>query len=321
MIPGGSVSPESEGQSMARYHDAAPERPVTLARLTNLTGAALSLALIGGIAVWGYKLVLRDVSGVPVVRAIEGPMRVQPVDPGGSATSYQGLAVNAIAADGVAADPADRLILAPPPLELSLEDIPRPPTPVGPADVTPLAEAGDPTPDAAAETLLKTSVEPSVAETSADSAAEETAIMPLDAPEPAQPVTDVVEGGLGQSLRPRERPESFGNVPEAVARAVASAQSASGVSEVDPASIPEGTRLAQLGAYETPDVARAEWDRLALRFQDFLDGKQRVVQRAESGGRTFYRLRVLGFADLSDARRFCSALVAERADCIPVVAR
>ena len=46
-----------------------------------------------------------------------------------------------------------------------------------------------------------------------------------------------------------------------------------------------------------------------------------MIQEAESGGRTFYRLRALGFDDLSDARRFCSVLVAENADCIPVTAR
>ena len=57
------------------------------------------------------------------------------------------------------------------------------------------------------------------------------------------------------------------------------------------------------------------------RFGDYLNGKDRIVQTAESGGRTFYRLRAHGFADLSDARRFCSALVAEGADCIPVVTR
>lgn len=306
---------------MAQYHDTAPERPVTLARLTNLTGAALSLALIAGIAVWGYRLILRDVSGVPVVRALEGPMRVQPADPGGSAASYQGLAVNAVAAEGAAADPADQLILAPPPLELSLEDIPRAASPAEASDATPAAEAGDPAPAAASEALLNASVEEPSAEMGADLASEETAAVTPEDPDAEQSVSDTVEGGLGTSLRPRERPESFANVPEAVARAVASAQSATGVSEVDPDSIPEGTRLAQLGAYESPEVARAEWDRLALRFQDFLEGKQRVVQRAESGGRTFYRLRVMGFADLSDARRFCSAMVAERADCIPVVAR
>ena len=37
---------------------------------------------------------------------------------------------------------------------------------------------------------------------------------------------------------------------------------------------------------------------------------------ATSGGRTFYRLRAMGFEDLSDARRFCSALVAENAECM-----
>ena len=91
--------------------------------------------------------------------------------------------------------------------------------------------------------------------------------------------------------------------------------------DVDPGSIPAGTRLVQLGAFDTPEIARAQWGRIQDKFGDYLQGKDRVVQTAESGGRTFYRLRALGFSDLSDARRFCSALVAEGADCIPVVTR
>jgi hypothetical protein len=50
-------------------------------------------------------------------------------------------------------------------------------------------------------------------------------------------------------------------------------------------------------------------------------GKSMVVQPALSGGRTFYRLRALGFADEDEARRFCSALLAENATCIPVTQR
>ena len=123
-----------------------------------------------------------------------------------------------------------------------------------------------------------------------------------------------------QTLPQHARPTSLTSVPEAVALAVAAARSAPS-DEVDTDTIPLGTRLAQLGAFDSAEVARAEWDRLADRFGDFLDGKQRVIQRAESGGRTFYRLRAMGFADLGDARRFCSALVAERAECIPVVTR
>ena len=106
-----------------------------------------------------------------------------------------------------------------------------------------------------------------------------------------------------------------------VSAALSSAVDVSAELDVDPATLPLGTRLAQLGAYDSPEVARAEWDRLNGKFGDYMDGKKRVIQKASSGGRTFYRLRAMGFDDLSDARRFCSALVAENADCIPVTTR
>ncbi|MFD1809072.1 SPOR domain-containing protein [Gemmobacter lanyuensis] len=38
-------------------------------------------------------------------------------------------------------------------------------------------------------------------------------------------------------------------------------------------------------------------------------------------GRTFYRLRAQGFSDEADARRFCAAITAEGAECIPVTLR
>lgn len=315
---------------MAQFHDAqglaGPGRAGTVARLTNFTGAALSLALVAGIGIWGYRLVLRDVSGVPVVRAMEGPMRVQPEEPGGHAAENQGLAVNAVAADGAAADPADRLILAPPPLELTLEDVPgraAAPKESGHTEATPTAEAAEPAAGETPDALVRTAAAAPALSRPAEQAAMagEPASEEAPPPEPVpDPVPVIVEGGIGTSLRPRSRPAALDDIPQAVALAVASAQSAS-LAEVDPESIPEGTRLAQLGAFDSPEIARAEWDRLSGRFGDYLEGKRRVIQRAESGGRTFYRLRAMGFADLSDARRFCSALVAERADCIPVVAR
>ena len=104
---------------------AVSERQFNLQTITNVAGAALSLVLVVGIGVWGYKLLIRDVSGVPVIKAVEGPLRVQPQDPGGAEIQHQGLAVNDVAAVGTAADPADRLVLAPEPLELSLEDTPQ----------------------------------------------------------------------------------------------------------------------------------------------------------------------------------------------------
>ena len=85
--------------------------------------------------------------------------------------------------------------------------------------------------------------------------------------------------------------------------------------------MPVGSRLAQLGAFDSDEVARKEWIRLSGKFSEFMEGKQRVIQKAQSGGHTFYRLRAMGFADLAAARSFCAAFVAENAECIPVVAK
>ena len=123
---------------------AAPGRADAIGKLTNLAGALVSLALIIGIGVWGYKLLVRDVSGIPVVRAAEGPMRVQPENPGGDQALNQGLSVNNVAAQGVAAVPADRLVLAPTPLELTLEDAPAAELAENSDEITPTAEAAEP---------------------------------------------------------------------------------------------------------------------------------------------------------------------------------
>lgn len=296
----------------------------------NFLGTAGSLFLVAGIGVWGYELVMRDVSGVPVVRAIEGPMRVQPEHPGGEPADNQGLAVNAVAAQGVASPPADQLLLAPRPVELAEED--RPMGQLGDGDDPVEAEQvtvetgevpdlEEQSVDALVERLLagvraeeegSTENEDDLAETGGQPEVLAAAATDADLrPEPA-----VFTGpGLRRSLRPQVRPVAM----RVSAKPVVAAPRVT--EEVDPASLTTGTQMAQLGAFETPEVAREEWDRLVGRFEEYLGTKERVIQEAESGGRTFYRLRALGFDDLSDARRFCSVLVAENADCIPVTAR
>jgi len=272
-------------------------RRVSVAGLVNVAGAVISLALLGGIGVWGYGMVMRDVSGVPVVRALEGPMREAPEDPGGQPAAHQGLAVNKVAGEGTAAPPPDRVIIAPQPLDLMAEDAMRPAP--APAHGIPVPR---PQPAGVHLAVLREEV--------ADAPP-----VPASAPAPAR--IPAVSGGLGQSLRPRIRPASA----DPVAFALAAAMAAPTAREVEPDNLPVGTRLAQLGAFDSAEVARAEWERLSALLGDLLEGKSRVVQRAESGGRVFYRLRAAGFEDLADARRFCSAMQAEKAECIPVVTR
>ena len=305
-----------------------------LVTFTNIAGALVSLGLIIGIGIWGYKLLVRDVSGIPVVRAASGEMRVRPEEPGGELARHQGLSVNAVAAEGSAAKPADRLILAPKPIDLEAEDhiirtalteaeddtqtlVAVDDTPVlNPQDVSAALESGNVEElvaqltagvapignlDGDAEEVAASVAETVVAEVTA---AERQIAALVDAP------------GVRQSARPRIRP-----AVRAVVTPASLTQAAPQTEDVAAESLPAGTRLAQLGAFDSPEVARQQWDELMTRFEAYLVDKKRVVQKAQSGGRTFYRLRAMGFEDIADARRFCSALVAENQDCIPVVAR
>ncbi|MBW4708044.1 SPOR domain-containing protein [Roseobacter sp. YSTF-M11] len=319
--------------SDAPHGDDAP--PNSLTMMTNVAGAMVSLALIAGIGVWGYKLMVRDVSGIPVVRAAEGEMRVRPEDPGGQVARHQGLAVNAVAAEGAAAGPVDRVVLAPRAADLAQEDQPITLAKVAPVEQPqPLVPAAEALREAAeqaeaparplAENLHSGAIDAVVAELTAD-------LPTSDAPDEELPGSSVVaeevviapdtaaqaeEAAPRHTVkRPRLRPA---NGPTLITAAYVAETP---TSEIDAADIPAGTRLAQLGAFDSPAVARSEWKRLEDRFGEYLQDKSRVVQMAQSGGRTFYRLRAMGFVDLSDARRFCSAFKAEGVDCIPVASK
>ena len=305
----------------------------------NYAGAIVSLALIVGIGTWGYKLLARDVSGVPVVRAVaETPMRIVPESPGGSEAEHQGLSVNKVMAEGGAGKPADKLVLAPKPVELTAEDTPleiktgtEPRQVVTPkATELELDVIDEPlSPQMASIKALADQLANGVAPLAEDDVVDSSgegpevltqvvAAAPVVVADPVV-VDEVVKpaAGLARSLRPRMRP----SIVKAAAVVSPAPAAASASPEVDALKVPAGTRLVQLGAFDSAEVARKEWARLDNKFEDYLDGKQRIVMKAKSGGRVFYRLRAMGFADLSDSRRFCAALVAEKADCIPVTAK
>lgn len=306
-------------------HDAPASRSV--ASFANWMGAAASLALIVGVGVWGYKLISRDVSGVPIVAAMDGPMRIAPDKPGGQLADHQGLAVNRVAGSGTAAPPADRLVLAPRPAGLAEEDVangliqPARPRAVQASLGTDRPSLGeDPQVSIPADSPLAQNAEIDALVAQLTDGA--TPLTPLE-PGASKPVITQLANnsapdgpGLRKSLRPKLRPGGL-----RVASLDPVLPTAKTVSEVDPATLPAGTRLVQIGAFDTPEAARKSWDKLDLRFGDYLEGKDRVIQKASSGGRVFYRLRAHGFADLSDARRFCAALVSGNVDCIPVVTR
>lgn len=322
----------------------------------NIAAAMISLALIGGVGVWGYKLLMRDVTGVPVVRALVGEMRVSPENPGGEIANHMGLSVNSVSALGGAAEPEDRLVLAPSNVSLKAEDL----------NVISLDKVDEVTLDVQEllgdtflKSLLTDEIQPS------DKVLRETATLgtPID---PSVPLTiedvlsfadqiatggalitnlgddvdlsteiavndialnfDIISdavSGVRRSVRPKARDSSMLAAIATLIPVDVNILDVAGpiTGEVSTVVIPVGTKLVQLGAFDNANTAASEWVNVVQRFPDFFDDKEKIIQEALSGGRSFFRLRAMGFTDLSDARRFCSALSAEGAACIPVVVR
>lgn len=302
--------------------------PLHTASVLNWIGAALSLALLVGVSVWSYRLMVRDVSGVPVIQALEGPMRVSPDDPGGRRTAHQGLAVNVVAAAGQAAPASGAVVLAPSPVELA------------PEDRFPVRSGGAALGESAERAIVAETDETEAPDTlalaerdaSADGAAsgETTGRMP-----DVIPRRSPVPPRRPAALRARPAVAAPGEATvmaavhaghndataEAVLQELATRIAMPSVTEIEPASLAPGTRLVQFGAFDDEDAARQRWEALAAQFPEQLQGRGRVIEEAVAGGSTFYRLRAHGFSDEPEARRFCTVFLHASVDCIPVLVR
>lgn len=314
-----------------------------LGRVLRLAAAALSAGLVVGLGVWGYKLAMRQLHGIPTIAAPAGPARVAPDNPGGELALHQGLAVNAIAAVGTAAATAEQLTLAPKPADLAPDDtasdklqaagasslsLPQPDAAPPNRAVVPdaMAAALKPLPGQLSEPLPDNLSDPvddpdqGVAGTDAAVAAAlgiefassdaTPAAAPASDPEGEAQIAANVPGvavSVIPALRaPRQIP-AVAVLPEAV--------------DIAADSLKSGTILAQIGSYETELLARQAWDAAASQFGPLMAGKARVIQAAtSSGGRVFYRLRVSGFDSKDDARRFCAAF-RSGGQCVPALVR
>ncbi len=83
------------------------------------------------------------------------------------------------------------------------------------------------------------------------------------------------------------------------------------------ASAPSGGKPSQvqLAAFGTEEAARQEWSRLTKRMPELLSGRKPSIQRIDRDGRTIWRLRTDGFADMAQASGFCDKVRAKGAGC------
>lgn len=285
-------------------------------RARRIAGAVVFVGLVAAMGLWSWRLGTRDATEVPIVRAMAGPTRVVPADPGGAVAANQGLEVNGVLAGTKAPAPrakaaSEKPVLAEEDAAQAVLVVPPPP------DFA--AASGQ------AQVEVPVSAEEETAVAALPDAAAATSIQALVAEAQGEVRDDgVAAGDAVAGPRPMVRPV---NLPRPVATATAVATPAVARPAADRAAAAPaqgtaapaaGTRVVQLGAYDSEAITRSAWARLVANNRDLLGSKSLYVERATSNARVFYRLRVAGFSSAEETRVMCESLRARGIDCIPV---
>lgn len=275
-------------------------------------GAVLSLSLLAGAIGWSYKLVVRDINQIPIVRAQLGPLRVAPDNPGGLTAANLGLSVTQLA---VNEKPllSDEINLAPAAEILNEEtsaSLLREVDKLNQIDETyeiKEINAENTISLDGSSGAMKGETASKTESLVAQVAFSQKKVEIENAVSLALSITSEFDPSL-TSLRPKTRPRSVQQNRELI------------VSKEPMSKLPIGSAIVQLGAFDSKSLAESEWRRFEKLLGSILAPKQMIIQKAESGGKIFYRLRASGFNDISDARQFCTA-ISDKVACIPVVTR
>jgi len=272
---------------------------------------------------------------VPIIKAMEGPARIEPENPGGVQAAHQGLEVNTVLAGRPAPMPREAAPARAEPAVLAAEDAPQGELVIAaPAILAErvLGETGD----------LPMPAQEDIAALAPDGDLTLGATLgatPDAHPEvtPGEVIGDAVaalaeEAPAADGPRPRNRPANLAArakqaapAPKPAAAKVETAKSAAPKPAAQVASAaPEasgvrpGTRLVQLGAFDSEEITKRAWSQLVAKNPDLLSSKNLYVERTTANARVFYRLRVAGFASSEETRQMCEALRARGVACIPV---
>ncbi len=215
-------------------------------------------------------------SGVPVIEADSRPVREKPADQGGMKVEGANEAI-------LSGNTDSRAVVTP--------------APETPALAALRSAATAPPPAAAPAPQQMTALAPAAEENMRVSGLGETPGRPLlnasppaaaEAPTPApvaKPAPRVAANSLPQPAKPAVK------------------------------SVPSGKAMVQLAAVKSEAAANSEWVRLEHKFPALLGGRDRNIVAAERAGKSFWRLRVVGFADKKSAGEFCGKLKAAGGQC------
>lgn len=206
------------------------------------------------------------------------------------------------AMDGFSALIASSIQNPPPPPSPAPTVTEAPTAPVAAAPITPAA------PVSTAPTPLQPAPDPAPVQAA------------VPAPAPASPSSNSNAAYVGPSPIPGAMSSSTvgaGAMPSPAAQpvAVAPAPSPEPAPAVADAPATGGNSAVQLAALNSQSAAEHEWNKVSASEPALFSGKSPEISAATVHGKTYYRLRVAGFAGKVDAAKFCAELSAAGSTC------
>ena len=261
---------------------------------------------------------------IPVVRAVAGPVKVRPDDPGGKQIPNQDVLVYGRfqGDDGTTKETKVERLLPPPetpmpkPRSNSLKTEPKPSTAteaaIPPPRLTLRAKSKEtakvPTEDDVAAIELPPTPSPPAAPAAA-APAKETAVIPEQSPAiPAKLVETAAQAAMKTSP----------SVPKATTKSAKSVMQPAQAETSLARTAARSVYRAQLAAARSADAAEREWVRLRAKNLDLLGNLELTITKADLGAKkgVFYRLQVGPLSDEKKVRELCSALAKRQVGCL-----
>ncbi|MFL2799158.1 MAG: hypothetical protein ACJZ89_06195 [Paracoccaceae bacterium] len=258
----------------------------------------ISIFLLGGFLYWGYGAFVQSESEVTIIKASDGPLKVLPENPGGNLASHLGFSVNSVQESGQVAGPSAKIFLAPPAIN------------VQESDLTSLSGFGD----SNGAIDLKSSINDALAVIFKDKdALNETTFLNLKETSIKKDTAEKIIVSKNFS-RPEKRPIKITSTTlhqDLVAQIVLNQVKAKMVDS-------KNELMVHLGSFENNVLASAHVENFVVRHKDYLINKTVFLQKSETGGRSIYRMRAIGFSNTSETKKFCVIINSFGNDCIPI---
>ena len=298
-------------------------------RFLPLIFSMAALVVFGGVVWYAYNWNRGDLSpaALPVISAADTPVKERPADEGGLAIPHLDKAVLNDGLDSGEGQQVEHLL--PPPEEPKTLEIQT-------ATVETAQEAESSIPSTTGETLTVTGGPAAAATSSSEELSEAETTTALGEPAPVlapasesesepeiveveeaptaieeQPVTTIVQedSGAVEETAPLETSDGGSETPKVTQQAEEPAEKV--------AELPvDGGFIVQLAALQEPGKIDGEWRRLQKSFPSLLGDMELIVEKADVGGKTFYRLQTGPFPTKATAEDICAQLRVKKQACI-----